>query len=188
MDKIKGIYGEVFGLISQIPDPKNTPYLKDSTINRYHQIIDTATNTLGEDLSRFKVSTDVRENYGNEGFSPEWLWDSIIVRSQIGSFISYLEQKYSLKELHSSRDNKPGIVLINQNTIAVTINQTRENLIQTAKTDEEKNKLSELKEELNKPNKNWEKVKPILSWILNFSEKLFLEVLPIILKTYGLQN
>jgi hypothetical protein len=55
-------------------------------------------------------------------------------------------------------------------------------LISKSTNDESKRKLGQLNEELDKPQKNWEVIKDILVWILNFSKDLFLEILPIILQ------
>ena len=68
----------------------------------------------------------------------------------------------------------------------MTINQNIQQVIDNSTSDKEKEKLTELKEELEKPDKDWNKIKGILKWALDFSEKLFFALLPILLKYYSL--
>jgi len=79
----------------------------------------------------------------------------------------------------------PSVSVINHNTIAITISQDIQQLIDSSANDEEKEKLAELQTELKKPVKDWGKIKSVLKWTLDFSEKLFFQLLPIILKQYG---
>lgn len=81
--------------------------------------------------------------------------------------------------------------LTNQQSVnmSVTFDQIISTIQNSNYSEEEKqeatNKVSELKEELEKENPAWEKIKTILSWILNFSKEVFIQVLPYILEKYS---
>lgn len=69
----------------------------------------------------------------------------------------------------------------NQNEISIQLNYSLSQLIEES-AGESKDKLEKLEEELNKPQKNWETIRSILIWILNFSKELFIKIIPIILE------
>jgi hypothetical protein len=81
--------------------------------------------------------------------------------------------------------------LSNQQSVnlSVSFEQIIEIIDQTQSTNEEKveakSKVNELKEEINKENPSWDKVKGVLIWLINFSKEVFLKVLPYILDKYG---
>lgn len=180
LTRIKSIYGDICGLLSQIPQTEVNNRVRGFTVKNFNDALDNLTNISSTDYSNYKIpiSEIMRKQFPDE---PDF-YDSTIVRVQIGRMIGRLEQEYgfSKEELRQS----PSIVIFNknQNEISLQINYTINDLID--KTDDEKGKtqLRELKDELEKPNKNWEKIKSILIWVLNFSKELFLEILPIILQ------
>lgn len=79
----------------------------------------------------------------------------------------------------------------NQQTINIstTFNQILDIINETGNSEEEKTeakvKVNELKEEIEKQNPNWEKMKSILHWLLDFSQRVFLKILPFLLEKYN---
>jgi hypothetical protein len=108
--------------------------------------------------------------------------DAIIAEAEIGK---------------KSMTNGSGIHLVINNTqsnqqtvnITATFNQVMDIISETGKSEEEKTeargKVDELKEEIEKQNPSWEKVKSILHWLLDFSQKVFLKILPFLLEKYN---
>lgn len=80
--------------------------------------------------------------------------------------------------------------LSNQQSVSMSVNF--EQIIQAFQSSdysqEEKQeatqKVNELKDEITKENPSWEKIKSVLSWLLNFSKEVFIQVLPYILEKY----
>ncbi len=183
--KIKAIYLRLKYLLSQIPLSDKAPRIQDSIVGSYHQAVGELAELMSENLDHFKVAS----SNGQTGWSvnsSEVTWATDAVRTQIGSLIGHLEGMYSLEEKSPIPfAAQPSVTLINQNTIAITLNLSLPQLIEKAQSDEEKEKLTELSDELNLPNKNWDKIKGILIWAANFSKDLFFQLLPIILKHYG---
>ncbi len=82
--------------------------------------------------------------------------------------------------------------LTNQQTVSVNVSfeqiiHTIENT--TDKSEEEKiqakEKIKELEEELKQEHPAWDKIRPILVWLLNFGQKVFIQALPYILAKFG---
>ncbi len=176
--KIETFYNEFRGLLSQTPQDKDSHQIENSVVDSFNQSIDDLSKEIKQDLSRFKIDETSR-------------WDSnrylmIPFRTQLGKLIGFLEGEFNLiPEAGGRSSSGPNISVINQNTVAVTVNQSIQQIIDNAETDEEKEKLTELKSELEKPQKDWGKIRGILKWALDFSEKLFFQLLPILLKHYG---
>jgi hypothetical protein len=186
--RVKAAYSRLNYLLSQIPLSEKTYRIDQSIVDSYHQAVDELSNETGENLDHFKVSSSNAEGgYGSNEDKVMWLTDA--VRTQVGSLIGHLEGMYSLGEKSTSTSGtQPSITLINQNTIAITLNLSLSQLIEKAQSEEEREKLTELNTELNLPNKNWENIKGILVWAANFSKDLFFQLLPIILKHYSLSQ
>jgi len=176
--RIKSIYGDIKGLLSQIPQPDKDPYISAFIVNGFNSTVDELSRITNTDYSQYKVTAEVMVPRGpSTGF-----YYSVSVRPQIGRVISRLEEEYGF-----GRDNNqssPNVVIFNknQNEISLQIDYTINDLIDKTSDDESKTQLRELRDELEKKDKNWEKIKRILIWILNFSKDLFLEILPIILQ------
>lgn len=108
--------------------------------------------------------------------------DAIVAEDEIGK-----------KDMANGR----GIHLVINNTqsnqqtvnITATFNQVIDIISETGKSEEKKaeamGKVNELKEEIEKQNPNWEKIKSILHWLLDFSQKVFLKILPFLLEKYN---
>ena len=103
----------------------------------------------------------------------------------MGLAIGFLEAELNVGNEQNSSNAGNMVALINNNTIGINIQQTIEQLVEKEKNPEAKEKLNELNEELQKPKKDWSKIKKILIWIINFSEKLFFTVSPELLKKYN---
>lgn len=177
LTRIKSVYGDIKGLLSQIPLAETIPTIDSFTVNTFNEAIDELSRITSTDYSRYNVPQ-------NQEMS-DWpgKFDSKVVRAQIGRVISRLEQEYGFGEKNQSSIT-PGIVIFNknQNEISLQINYTINDLINKQGDEEGKKKLGELKTELEKSDKSWESIRKILVWILNFSKELFVEIIPIILQ------
>lgn len=175
--RIKSIYGDIKGLLSQIPLATTTGVIDQFIVSQFNQTLDTLTRLAETDFSHYKVP----ETQQVEAWPGKF--DTNSVRAQVGRVISRLEQEYSFGQTEQSA-TPPGIVIFNknQNEISLQINYTINDLINQSSDEESKSKLRELREELEKPNKNWEKIKNVLIWIINFSKELFIKIIPIILE------
>lgn len=177
LTKIKSIYGDIKGLLSQIPQPDKAIFVDVFIVNGFNNVLNDLSSVTNTDYSRYKVTVDACFRATPNRY------DSKIVRAQIGRVISRLEEEYGFGKVNMEH-SAPSIVIFNKNQseISLQINYTINDLINRASDEESKNQLRELNNELEKKDRNWEKIKNILIWILNFSKDLFLEVLPIILQ------
>ena len=178
--KIKSIYTQIKNLREQFENDTGW-YDADLIRGTYHPLIDELSEALGENCDKFKLPNSAYKvmNAGIRGGTP--IYDRLSTLTRVSMAVGYLED---LLDLHNERNINTinGITIINQNTLAVDIKFTIKQLIEKAQGVEEKEKLSELEEELNKPDKNWDNIKKVLIWILNFSKELFLQVVPELLK------
>ncbi|HLD92149.1 MAG TPA: hypothetical protein VI795_01995 [Patescibacteria group bacterium] len=175
LTKIRSIYGEIKGFLESLPQSINAgPYIIPKfNVDNYNSSVDNLSGVTNTDYSRFKIpDSEIRS-----------MTNIRIVKSQMMGVIRKLEAEYGFNS-ESTFNTSPGIVIFNknQNEMSLQINYTIDNLIEQGENKESKNKLSELKEELGKTDKNWEKIKSILIWIINFSKELFLKIIPIILE------
>ncbi len=173
--RIKSVYGDLKGLLSQLPPEKERGLVNAFIVDQMNSTIDSLTNVSGSDYSTYKIPrTEIH---------PDWNeYPTGVVRTQLGRVISKLEAEYGFNNVATA--NTPGIVIFNKNEseISVNINYSIRDLKERYPDETTKQKLTELEEELKKPNKNWDKIKPILIWVLNFSKELFLELIPLILQ------
>jgi len=175
--KIKSVYGDIKGLLSEIPPADKEQLVNAFTVKTFNEELDDLSQVSNTDYSKYKIPESQHTR--------PWpnMHASVTVRAQIGRIVSRMETEFGF-----GRENKgqlsPSIVILNknQNEISLQINYTINDLVDKTENEEEKIRLRELKDELEKPTKNCEKIKSILIWILNFSKDLFLEVLPIILQ------
>jgi len=170
--KVQSLYSELKGYLDTLPKPAG--YNGPTKIGRrFNAICDELRPITRTNFSYLRLN-----EYNGYGF------DGATLTSSIAGLVSRLEADYgfgSQKVAH-----QPAIVINNQNSnsIDININFTIENLIETAENEDEKRQLESLKQELDKPNASWEKVKSSLGWIMSYSKDLSLKVLPIILDYY----
>lgn len=176
LTRIKSIYGDIKGLLSQIPLAETNGLVDEFLVSQLNDALDDLSQITESDFSSYKIPENKRFFDWPEKFPAD------IVRAQLGRVIARLEEEYSFGQ--KSLASTPSIVIFNKNKseISLKINYTINDLISKSTNDESKRKLGQLNEELDKPQKNWEVIKDILVWILNFSKDLFLEILPIILQ------
>lgn len=173
--RIKSLYAEAKGYLESID--KNSAVGSQYTVPRsivdnYNSIVDETSQIAGTDYSRCKIpERELRQ-----------IMSFRVVEPLIASFIKRLELEYGFSSPNSAT---PAIAIINENSNKVIqTNYTINNLISQETDAEAKQKLKQLNEELDKENKNWDSIKKILIWIINFSAELFLKVLPTILEKY----
>lgn len=176
LTRIKSIYGDINGLLSQIPLTETNSLVDEFLVSQLNSAMDNLTQVANTDFSTYKIPENKR--------NPDWQdkFPADIVRAQLGRVIARLEAEYGFGQ--NTHTQVPGIVIFNKNEseISLKINYTINDLISKSTNEESKRKLNQLNDELDKPQKNWEVIRNILVWILNFSKDLFLEVLPILLQ------
>lgn len=175
LTRIKSLYGEAKGYLDAVKKGGSAsgPYtVPRSIVDNFNQIVEEVSRVADTDYSRSKIpDRELRQ-----------VMSVRLVEPLIAGFVTRLEQEYGFGQ--ESHATTPSIVIFNKNEseISLKINYTINDLISKSTNEESKRKLGQLNEELDKPQKNWEVIKGILVWILNFSKDLFLEVLPIILQ------
>lgn len=176
LTRIRSRYGDLKGLLSQIPLEKEKSVVDKFIVNQINSILDILSIDAETDYSSYKVPDDQAD--------PGWnyTYPSGIVRTQLGRVISRLEEEFNFSL--GNKVQAPGIVIFNknENEISLKINYTITDLVEKYPDEETKRRLSQLEDQLNKPSKNWDIIKGVLIWILNFSKDLFLEVVPIIIQ------
>jgi len=174
--RIKSIYGDLKGLISQIPSLKESALVSEFIVEQINSELDNLSDKTSSDYSTYKIPDSQRNHNWPKSFQAG------VVRVQLGRVISKLEEEYGFGQ--ATETESPGIVIVNknENEISLQINYTINDLIDREDDKESKSKLIQLDKELKKPNKDWDAIKKTLVWILNFSKELFLEIIPIILQ------
>jgi hypothetical protein len=180
-NKLESIFQQIEGLKGQLENDKGWFH---ATLIRetYHPLIDEMTEATGENCEKFKVPNSaykvVNQNMG--GGTP--IYERLTTLARISMVHGHLKQLLGFSNNNQNQNTVSGVTIINQNTLAVDIKFTISKLIERAVNDEERGKLIELEEELSKSDKNWDRIKDILIWILNFSKDLFIQVVPELLK------
>lgn len=180
-NKLKSIFQQIEALKEQLENDEG--WFHAALIQEtYHPLIDEMTVATGEDCSKFKIPNSAYKvmNPRMGGGTPIYERQTTLVR--ISMAYAHLRQVLGLSSDNQGHAAVSGVTIINQNTLAVDIKYTINQLIERAESNEEKEKLSELEKELSKSDKNWDKIKEILIWILNFSKDLFIQVVPELLK------
>lgn len=174
LTRIKSLYGEAKGYLDSIKKGSNSgPYTVPRLIvDKFNSIVDEVSLISETDYSRSKI--------------PEQELRSImsfrLVEPLVAAFVTRLELDYGFNQ---SNNPTPAIAIINNNSNKVTVqtNYSITNLIDQETDEEAKGKLKILDTELEKENKNWERIKAILIWVLNYSKELSLKIIPIILQS-----
>jgi len=176
LTRIKSIYGDLRGLLGQIPLAETNSIVDDFIVTQLNASLDSLSSVAETDFSTYKVPESKRLADWQDSFPAS------IVRTQLGRVTSRLEQEYGFGQERTP--SSPGIVIINKNDneVSLKINYTIADLISNSANTEVKEKLSQLSDELSEKDKNWSRIKNILIWVLNFSKELFIELIPIILQ------
>ena len=176
LTRIKSIYGEIKGYLEGLPEEgkgaASGPFVVPTVIARkFNDAIDELTKISDTDYSRFKL--DKTEGSGTLNIRE--------VRPSMHAAVCSLEEEFNFGR--NNDVSTPAIIINNknQNEISVQVNYSLAQLIKES-GDGSREKLRQLENELKKPQKNWEAIKPILIWILNFSKELFIKILPILLE------
>ena len=182
--KVKTLYKEFKGLQSQLPLPTDRPRVANSVVDDFNSMVTQLGNEIGENLDKYSVKE--QDRWGDKQYN------MLPLRTQIGRVIGFLEDEFDEGQeaapVSVGKDSsQPQVVVINQNQLLMTMTQNFQQVIDSATSKEEKEKLKELQEELEKPDKDWNKIKGILKWAMDFSEKLFFALVPFLLKYYGLE-
>lgn len=195
--------------LEEVPDLRKLPNSDDAKFKVWHQVTKTIIEKrLGEkDAKEFSyIYYQPLTMYEVSAFEEKQSFDEGLNSAE--AFISGLLKQVEIFGESNSNENKientkktvvlnKGIHLVINNTqsnqqvvnITTTFNQVIDLISEVDKSDEEKQeareKANELKEEVEKHNPNWEKIKSILHWLLDFSQKVFLKILPFLLEKYN---
>lgn len=174
LTRIKSIWGEFNGFNESLQSYVGAgPYIVPKFITEnYNKSVDILSQVTSTDYSRFKIpDSEIRMTTNIR-----------IVKPQILAILRKLEAEYNFGI--ESVANHPTIAIFNNNdnSNSITINYTINDLIEKSSDEESKSKLIELKDELEKSSRDWDKIKPILIWIINFSKDLFIHVIAIVLE------
>lgn len=175
--KIKSVYSQLKSLKEQF-EADSGWYHASVIQGTYHPLIDELTDAIEEDCSKFKIPNTAYQMIN--GTTPTY--KRLPTLTHMGMCVAFLEDRLNISDTNLNTSNESGVTIINQNTLAMNIQNTINELIESSSNEEEREKLTELNEELEKPEKDWDKIKNILIWILNFSKDLFIQVLPELLK------
>ncbi len=176
LTRIRSLYGDVKGLLSQIPLPEQDSMVKEFVVEQYNEVVNKLSVQTSTDYSTYSIPDSQRVDDWPE------MYPSTIVRAQIGRIIARLEEEYGFNNTNNSSAPTIAIFNKNNNTNTIEINFTIEDLIRKTSDEQNKEKLTELKYELEKPTKDWDKIKPILIWLINASKDLFIQVVAILLE------
>lgn len=177
--RIKSIYGDLRGLLEEISN-ETSAVISSILVKGFNGAINDLSSVSGTDYSQYKITEEARA----PSTASQLYYRANIVKAQIRRVTNRLEQEYNLGSKNAD-GSSPNIVIFNKNhnEVSVQIDYSISDLISKSENDEEKEKLRELKEELEQPNKSWDKIKSILIWTLNFSKEAFLKILPIIIQS-----
>src|SRR3989338_9036351 len=107
--RIKSIYGDIRGLLSQIPEKEKDPYVSGFLVNGFNSTVDELSQLAGTDYSRYKITHEAQVPQHSRG--PHYY--STPVRVQIGRLISRLEEEYDFGKERVSQ--VPTIAIFNKN-------------------------------------------------------------------------
>lgn len=175
--RIKSLYGEIKGILSQLPLSETAYCYPPSIIEQCNASLNDLNQITGTNYSRHKITENDRWEANQN------LYDAQIVRTKLGSVISRLEQEYGFGVIEQTA-LAPVILTVNQSQqVQVTVTPINE-IIQSSSDDELKLLLEELKKEI-ETTKNVGKTKDILAKILDKSWELFIKILPYVLEKWG---
>jgi hypothetical protein len=175
--RIKSLYGEIKGLLKQLPVHEKTG-ISPSIGRQYNAIIDDLNSVSGTDYTRSKLTKEDIWPYGDESY-----YDPTATRAKCGSIVERLEEEFDFGNTLST-NVAPIVVTMNQNqqvTVSVTPLQQ---IIDSVTDDELRNELEELKQVLD-TDKNPKTVSRILNTVQVKSWEVFIKVLPFILEHMG---
>jgi hypothetical protein len=104
IDKIKSLYAEFIGYLSQTPNAKEQPIISAQPIwNQYNNSVNRLSEYSGVDYSEFRILPDNDRGYG------EYI-QAVVYRSKLGGLIAKLHAEYfdSMPEPFSG---KPSIII-----------------------------------------------------------------------------
>lgn len=176
LQKIKALYGEIFGILSQLAPAHKASYYPVSIGEHYNSVVDELSRLTKTDYSRHRLTNADISEYGDGDE-----YDSQIARAKIGSVVARLENEYNFGHQNISK-SAPILNITNMNQLQVTIVNI-DQLIKEVEDLETKKLLSEIKDAIKQ--KDEDKTKGLLKALLDRSFEVFLRVLPWILEQWS---
>jgi len=177
LHRIKSIYGEMAGILSQLPLPEKKPWVYVSVGRQFNSAVEDLNKLTDSDYTRQKLSDN--DYYMGDSNC----YDTTMIRTKIGSVVKRLEEEYGFG-LNTTPQSPPVVVTVNQNqevTIAITPIQQ---LIDSTEDEELRKDLDELKTAV-EVSKDQSKASTILNSIQKKSWEVFIKVLPYVLEHLG---
>lgn len=174
--RIKSLYGEIKGILSQLPLSETAYCYPPSIAEHYNNAIDDLSTITATDYSRNRITNNDRWESRRE-----W-YDAQIVRTKIGSVISRLEQEYGF-EVGDRKQGTPIVVTVNQSQqVSLTVTPITQ-LIEEQEDADIKRLLEELIDATQRKDESTSK--KIIKGLANKSWQVFLQALPYILEQWG---
>lgn len=180
--EIKAIYRQLKGYVEETP--RRLSEVQSEIAEDVNDLIDDLSTVSETDYSRYQTDATWTPSRHRQYYKYD------VFRARTNALVERLKSEYSFDSQIERIQSPPtpAIAIFNENrnanTIDIKINFTVKDLIEAAQTEEEKENLKIIDEELKKPSANWDKVKIALSWIINYSKDLSLKVIPIVLDYY----
>ncbi len=175
IQRIKSIYGEVKGILREMPSEAPGRALRWPIAEHYNFAVDDLSQVAGTNYDRFKIEHDSKMNEHYTNIS--------MARTKAGALISRLEQEYGFDDIPKEK-TAPIVVTVQQNqTLNVNVTPIQQ-LMESTMDDELRTLLEELRDSL-ETQQNVAKTKGILKNLMEKSWELFVKVLPYVLENIG---
>lgn len=180
LKQINSLYGELAGLLSQLPLAEKSRWVSKSTGDLYNSTVDELIKLSGTEYSRLKLSDGDTSEYSSNDDD----FDTANLRVKLGALVKRLEEEYGFNRNASTGNSAPVIVTVNQNQeVTLTVTPIQQ-IIDSTDDSEVRKELNELKTIL-ETTKDPEKTSGILNKIQKISWEVFIKVLPIVLEQLG---
>lgn len=185
LPQIRGIYGTVKGMLSQIPLENQTKSRAIATTisQQYNAAIDRLSAISDTDYSDHKL-TDFDGPFGAHISNSMGQHGIASARVKMGSLISRLEEEYNFGAA-TQNSTPPLFISMNQNQQQVSMTLIPiQQFIDSAEDNELRQELEELKHAV-EVNKSPQETTTILGKILNKSWEVFIKILPYVFEHLG---
>lgn len=177
---LNSIYRQLKSLQKQTPD---NGFIIDVIVKSYNKIIEELDSLVEKDCKDFMLLHDsIVQNYGRDNT----FYQKDAFKAKLALAIGFLEDELGINENTENAMTKTIVNVLNQNenTLAVDIKTTINQLIEQQGNEEVKKQLKELNEAIKQKDEN--KLKRALIWLLENSFGLAIKILPELLKRWGL--
>lgn len=173
--RIKSIYGEVFGLLSQLPLAKDSYYTARQVVDQYNQAVEDLGGLTASDYSRFRLAnTDLAD--GRD-------YITTVVRTRMGALTKRLEEEFGLGSTQSAGHQTIVVTQTNNQTVSISVTPIQQ--IIEGITDEDLRQDVEQLKYILETSRDKEAVSKILNAVQQKSWDVFIALLPVVLQGLG---